>query len=141
MNIIIIVIPLISCYLLRFTHAVTSLLPTPGRNKIIIPCYPAPPPMPCHCSFSHFLCIVAAIYVNFCGFSSLSFPPPMRFHFRFLFCVLCNLPPPSAILPATSAPPAPLLLPLPALFMLHAFDFVLLFFLLLLFAFANFRLN
>lgn len=63
MNIIIIVIPLISCYLLRFTHAVTSLLPTLGRNKIIIPCYPALPlsPLHCRCYLCEFLWLFFAL--------------------------------------------------------------------------------
>lgn len=122
MNIIIIVIPLISCYLLRFTHAVTSLLPRcdpwPHKQSSLVTLLPPLPcsvpllPLPLHCR-----CYLCAFLWLFFALLSLYFH--MRFHFRFLFWVLCNLSPRSH--------PPPFSLPLPALFMLHAFDFVLLF--------------
>lgn len=83
---------------------------------------PPPAPAPSHC-------IVAAIYVHFCGFSSLSLPPSYAFSFSLSILRFMQRPPPSLCLPACHVrTPAPLLVPLPALFMLHAFDFVLLYF-------------
>lgn len=111
MNIIIIVIPLISCYLLRFTHAVTSLLPRcdpwPHKQSSLVTLLPS---LLCPCSSPPFPCIVAAIYVHFCGFSSPSsrsiFICVFIFAFYFAFYATSL---PSPCLPATSAPPAPLL--------------------------------